>query len=109
MAMTASHSGPQELSETSVYVYGVTWSDGVRRSKAGGVKVEAIEHGDLAAVVSRGPDGPVRAKRRELMRLLDVLQDLFATATVLPLRFGCVFPGPDVVADELLSDRYDEL
>jgi hypothetical protein len=109
MAMTASHSGPQEKSETSVYVYGVTWADAGRLPKIAGVKLEAIDHGDVAAIVSRGPKGPVRTKRRELLRHLDVLQDVFASATVLPLRFGCVFPDRDVVVDELLSERHDDL
>jgi hypothetical protein len=107
MAMTATG--------TSVYVYGVTWADGLRaprarRSKgiAGGA-VGTVEHGELAAVVSPGPDGPVRTKRSELLCHLEVVRDVFESKTVLPLQFGSVFPNRDAVADELLSSRHEEL
>jgi hypothetical protein len=109
MAMTASHSGPQELSETSVYVYGVTWADGAAVPKSAGGDVAVVEQGELAAIVSPAPNGPVRTRRRELMRHLDVLRAVFASKTVLPVQFGSVFPGRAVVADELLSERYEEL
>ena len=104
MAMTASR--------TSVYVYGVTWAEGapLRRSKgiAGGA-VGSLENGELAAIVSPAPDGPVRTKRRELLCHLDVLRDVFESKTVLPVQFGSVFPDSDAVADELLAARHDEL
>ena len=109
MAMTASHSGPQELSETSVYVYGVTWADGAAVPNSAGRDVAVVEQGELAAIVSPAPNGPVRTRRRELMRHLDVLQAVFASKTVLPVQFGSVFPGRAIVADELLSERYEEL
>jgi hypothetical protein len=104
MAMTASR--------TSVYVYGVTWAEGapLRRSKgiAGGA-VGSLENGELAAIVSPAPDGPVRTKRRELLCHLDVLRDVFESKTVLPVQFGSVFPDSEAVADELLAARHDEL
>ena len=104
MAMTASR--------TSVYVYGVTWADGarVRRSKgiAGGA-VATVEHGELAAIASPAPDGPVRTKRKELLCHLDVVREVFESKTVLPLQFGGVFPDGDAVVAELLSARHDEL
>src|SRR5207249_2429665 len=100
MAMTASHSGPQELSETSVYVYGVTWADGAAVPKSAGRDVVVVEQSELAAIVSPAPNGPVRTRRRELMRHLDVLQAVFTSKTVLPVQFGSVFPGRAAVADE---------
>jgi hypothetical protein len=104
MAMTASR--------TSVYVYGVTWAEGapVPQSKgiAGGA-VGSLENGELAAIVSPAPEGPVRTKRRELLCHLDVVRAVFESKTVLPLQFGSVFPDGDAVADELLAARHDEL
>jgi|SRR5438477_4149020 len=99
-------------SQTSVYVYGVTWADGTiarRGSGVAGADVGAVEQGELAAIVSPVPDRFVRARRRDLMSHMDVLADVFASRTVLPLRFGSVFPGPEAVAGELLGTRYEEL
>jgi hypothetical protein len=111
MAMTASRS--RRVSEkTSVYVYGVTWADGTasrRGAGVGGADVGAVEHGDIAAVVSVVPAGPVRATRRDLMRHMDVLQHVFGSATVLPLQFGSLFSDHEVVEAGLLAERYDEL
>jgi hypothetical protein len=111
MAMTASRSR-RVSNRTSVYVYGVTWVEGTssrRGAGIGGADVGAIEHGDIAAVVSVVPNEPVRARRRDLMRHMDVLQDVFATTTVLPLQFGSLFDDRDVVEEGLLAERYDEL
>jgi gas vesicle protein GvpL/GvpF len=97
---------------TSVYVYGVTWIDGAPGrpgAGVGGADVELLEHGELAAVVSVVPEGPVRARRRDLLRHLDVLQDVFASSAVLPLPFGSTFAGGDVVVSGLLGQRYEEL
>src|SRR5919198_2603742 len=99
-------------SQTSVYVYGVTWADGtVARCGAGvaGADVGTVERGELAAIVSPVPDRFVRAKRRDLMSHMDVLANVFASRTVLPLRFGSVFPGPEAVVADLLGARYEEL
>src|SRR5438874_1972806 len=99
-------------SQTSVYVYGVTWADGtVARRGAGvaGADVGTVEQGELAAIVSTVADRFVRAKRRDLMSHMDVLAKAFASRTVLPLRFGSVFPGPEAVAGELLGARAEEL
>ena len=111
MAMTASRSRPVS-GKTSLYVYGVTRAGAAAASRGagiGGADVDAVEHGELAAVVSPVPEGPVRAKRRDLMRHMDVLRDVFAASTVLPLQFGSVFPNVGAVADGLLAQRHDEL
>ena len=95
-----------------MYVYGVTWADGtVARRGAGvaGADVGTVEQGELAAIVSPVPDRFVRAKRRDLTAHMDVVAKVFASRTVLPLRFGSVFPGLEAVAGELLGARYEEL
>jgi hypothetical protein len=98
--------------QTSVYVYGVTWVDGAGARHGAGVSgadVELLEHGELAAVVSLVATGPIRARRRDLLRHMDVLQDVFASSTVLPLPFGSTFGDTDAVVDGLLGERYEEL
>lgn len=99
------------VTEAPAYVYGVTWAD-VGLSSAQGVadtSVRVIEHGELAALVSDLPSAEIRARRRDLLRHADVLQQAFERRTILPLGFGTVFAsGEDVVAD-LLEPRYEEL
>jgi hypothetical protein len=97
---------------TAVYVYGVTWAEAVDALPAAGVAgagVGAVEHGEIAALVSAVPDEPIRARRRDLTRHMDVLQHVHATAAVLPLQFGSVFADEDAVEEGLLSGRYEEL
>jgi hypothetical protein len=98
--------------QTAAYVYGVTWADGarVRHGKGvGGADVHPVERGELAAVVSPVAGGTIRAKRRDLMSHMDVLADVFSAQTVLPLRFGSVFPNEEAVGEDLLAARYEEL
>jgi hypothetical protein len=97
--------------ETPAYVYGVTWASASAPDGEGvvGAPVGSIAHGDLAALVSAVPSTSVRARRRDLIRHSEILQDAFERGTVVPLRFGTVFArGAHVVAD-LLEPRHDDL
>jgi len=99
---------PGTARTTELYVYGVTWAGGSRRRRGAGVAggdVDVVEHGELAAVVSAVSDGPVRAKRRDLMRHMEVLQEAFKQDAILPLQFGSVFPSREVLVEELLVGR----
>lgn len=99
------------VTDAPAYVYGVTWADCALGDAAGvlDTQVSALEHGELAAIVSELPSADVRARRRDLLRHAEVLQQTFEQRTVLPLGFGSVFAsGEDVVA-ELLEPRYEEL
>jgi hypothetical protein len=100
------------VTEAAAYVYGVTWADGARERAEGGVGdtgVRVLEHGELAALVSDLPSADVRARRRDLLRHADVLQQAFEERTVVPLGFGTVFDSGDDVVEELLEPRYEEL
>jgi len=95
----------------STYVYGVGRATAAAPSCRGlaDAPLDVVRHGDLAAIVSSIPSTMVRARRRELMRHSDVLQAAFERDTVVPMRFGTVFPsGEDLVAD-LLEPRHDAL
>lgn len=99
------------VTEAPAYVYGVTWADVVLDAAVGvgEASVRAVEHGELAALVSELPSADIRAHRRDLLRHADVLQQAFERSAVLPLGFGTVFASDgDVVAD-LLEPRYEEL
>jgi hypothetical protein len=94
-----------------VYVYGITRAGASPPRRAGvlGAPVTTIDCGALAAIASLMPDGNVRAKRRDLLRHSDVLQQAFAAGVVLPLRFGTLFPGRQALAGELLTPHQDRL
>jgi hypothetical protein len=104
-------SDPDSATGTPAYVYGVTWAS-ARAPRGDGVvggRIATIRHDDLAAIVSPVPSPTVRARRRDLIRHSEILQDAFERDTVVPLRFGTVFARErDVVAD-LLEPRRDEL
>jgi Gas vesicle synthesis protein GvpL/GvpF len=111
MAMTEERSRLRQEAETALYVYGITWSGGAAGRRGAGVvgaDVEIVEHGELAAIVSPVPDGGVRAKRRDLLLHMEVLQKAFDSQPVLPLRFGTVLRGATNVIDDLLAPRYEE-
>lgn len=99
------------VTEAPAYVYGVTWADGASASAQGvaGSPVRALEHGELAALVSELPSADIRARRRDLLRHADVLQQAFERSPVLPLGFGTVFASGDDVVARLLEPRYEEL
>jgi hypothetical protein len=93
------------------YVYGVTWSGrgGARSAGIRDAAVTTVAHGELSALVSEIGAEPLRAKRRDLLRHSDVLQDAFTSAPVLPFRFGTVLGSPQSVVDHLLAPRHEEL
>jgi gas vesicle protein GvpL/GvpF len=108
---TAETTRESKVGAGNLYVYGLTRSGGpaVPARGIGDAKIELLEHRELAAIVSPVGAGPMRAKRRDLLRHSDVLQQAFAHAPVLPLRFGTVLASDDAVVDELLGARYEEL
>jgi Gas vesicle synthesis protein GvpL/GvpF len=109
--VTATEATPGSRVSGGTYVYGVTWS-GRGAARSAGVRdaaVTSVEHGELAALVSEIGADALRAKRRDLLRHSDVLQDAFASAPVLPFRFGTVLATPESVVEDLLAPRYEEL
>ncbi|HEU5243263.1 MAG TPA: GvpL/GvpF family gas vesicle protein [Gaiellaceae bacterium] len=102
---------PATVTEARAYVYGITWADGARASDEGvlDAAVQVLEHGELAALVSELPSADIRARRRDLLRHADVLQQAFERRTILPLGFGTVFASSGDVVAELLETRYEEL
>jgi Gas vesicle synthesis protein GvpL/GvpF len=99
------------MTHTPAYVYGVTWADGALDGAPGvaDTSVRALEHGELAALVSELPSADIRARRRDLLRHAEVLQQAFERRTVLPLGFGTVFEDEEEVVSELLEPRYEAL
>jgi hypothetical protein len=102
------------MTETEgIYVYGVARAEddlselGPRREDVPEVRV--IELNGLAALVTdAGPDDEA-SMRESLMAHARVLERAAATATVLPMRFGMVFPDDEAVVRDLLEARHDDL
>ena len=98
---------------TRTYLYGVVRRADVRAIRNEGVAgagIVSIDHGEIAALTSAIPGtGEIRARRRDLLRHSDVVQEAFAAGPVVPLRFGTVAASASSVVDDLLAPRHDEL
>lgn len=96
-----------------VYLYGVTRAPAQFPTPAGkgvaGSRVRALEHGALACIVGDVPDESFRARRADLMAHSEVLQEVFESTDVLPLRFGTVFASVDELVTEFLGPNEDAL
>ena len=94
-----------------MYVYGIARAGGEFHVTDGvlGGSVSTLEHRELAAIAGAVSDRTVRAKRRDLLRHSEVLQQAFARDIVLPFRFGIVFPDAQALVDEVLEPRQEEL
>jgi hypothetical protein len=103
------------LRATSVYVYGIIpaanageWpgAPGVGGPDA---NVRALVNGELAALVSALPPGHTPGRREDLDAHRRVLSLAVERGTVIPLRFGMVMEGEDVVRERLLDRHGPEL
>jgi len=94
------------------YVYGVVASTGGWTPAGEGVdgrRVEPVERGAIAALVSDAPTVPVKATRRNLTAHSRVLAEVVAERCVLPMQFGVVMPDREAVREELLDLHADRL
>jgi len=92
------------------YVYGIvragTSLDSVAEAEDGLPDVRLIESGDIAALVSAGPE---RASREVVLGHGRVLEAVLDGSPVIPLQFGMVLKDDDAVHDEILEGHHDEL
>jgi Gas vesicle synthesis protein GvpL/GvpF len=100
---------------TSLYVYGVipaakadAWpgATGIGGESA---DVRVIKHGDLAALVSPLPPDRTPGRREDLDAHRRVLSTAIEHGTTVPMRFGVVMDGEDVVRKRLLDRHRAEL
>jgi hypothetical protein len=93
------------VTDGAVYVYGViTAADAASLPDTGveGSPVRAIREGDLAALVSDVAGGALAAAR-EVRAHWRVLEEVSASTTVLPVRFGTVMEDDGAVREQLLA------
>jgi hypothetical protein len=89
---------------TATYVYGVVPKSSPRTISARGVQgaaVEAVEHGELAALTS--PLQTATLDARDLRAHWRVLHEAFEQGVVLPVRFGTVVESEDAVRREVMD------
>lgn len=107
--------GTTSLQATGLYVYGIIpAAEAGRWPGAAGVggpltKVGTVEAGRLAALVSALPPGHTPGQRQDLDAHRRVLGLAIENGTVIPLRFGMVMDGEDVVRRRLLDRHRPEL
>jgi len=105
--------GRAQLAAPAMYVYGVVSAEDVPEiagpAIGGERSVRAVTSGGLTAIVSDVDSDFVRATREDLQRHMAILEEAAAATTVVPLRFGTVMPGDDVVQAELLNARGEEI
>lgn len=71
--------------------------------------VHTINFGDLAVMASDSPLPRYDNTRRNMMAHMRVLDEAMTEYTVLPIRFDCVAPNPQMVREQLLKARHKEL
>ena len=100
----------ESLSET--YVYGVVRAGGSAPTELeydDAPDLHVVWDGDIGAVVRPAGSGLRAPDKRALTSHARVLQETMSWATVLPMRFGVLMPSDEVVREELLRARRDEL
>jgi hypothetical protein len=113
--MRASAAGTAPRTATTLYVYGV-----IPAADAGGwpetagipapsANVWTIEEGELAALVSALPPDRTPGRREDLEAHRSVLSVATERGTAVPMRFGMVMDGEDVVRERLLVRHASEL
>jgi len=70
--------------------------------------VHTVNFRDMAVVVSNSPDVNFARSRRNMMAHTTVLEEVMEEFTILPVRFGMVAPGSEVIREQVLEARYEE-
>jgi hypothetical protein len=99
--------------EQAVYVYGVVaggeavsiTTDGIERASP----TRLVRHAGLAALVADVPPDPVPTTRHNLSAHAEVLAEAARQTTVVPMRFGVVFPDEGRIVADFLQRSGDEL
>src|SRR5215218_11100359 len=94
--------------QQGLYVYGVIRSDAdigdlARHNGDQAPEVELVESGDLAAIITPAGDEDEASVRDSVLAHARVLERATETATVVPMRFGLVFPDAETIDSELLE------
>ena len=98
--------------ETVLFVYAVVPADHAVPTDAKGVDdnpLEVVQQGPIAAVFSEMTAIRPPGRRADLTAYSAVVEALVPGGAVAPMRFGTVVPDRDVLVNEVLAPRADEL
>ncbi len=110
---TAVINGPDQEQVTHVasgrrYLYAIV-TGGQQRSYPsagiGGMDVETISNGRLAAIVSSVASSKIRPERANLTAHQNVLKQIMADTTPLPIAFGTIAAGPEAIRKILIRNQ----
>src|SRR5579884_1052161 len=93
----------------ALYLYAIMRAPDAARAAAADGKVEAVDHGEISALVSELPEDQLKLRRETILAHADVLQKAFEHGPVLPLRLGTAMLDADSVERELLAPAADAL
>jgi len=98
---------------TGIYVYGLVPADATVDAGIKGVgepprPVRLIPHGDIAALASEVDVDEPLGRPEDLIAHERVLDEVAATAPVVPIRFGSVLRTEDAVVEQLLEPYHDD-
>src|SRR4051794_29101904 len=100
----------EEARAQATYVYGIVRAgaslEAIGDAEDGLPQLRLVEAGDLAALVS---DGPEQATRELVLGHGRVLEAALESSPVVPLRFGFMVTDEDAVREEILEAHHDEL
>lgn len=88
--------------DSGLYVYGVV-RDGELPNPLARRGLRLVENQGLAALVKEVPAEVTRATRRALLDHAEIVEDAFDWTTILPMRFGVVFPDEEALCTQLLE------
>lgn len=96
------------------YIYAIIETDrdiGFGPMGIGGGRNEVctVRHGNLAAVVSASPLTEYPVTRSNTMAHQKVMEEVMKRYPMLPVRFGTVAEGKDIIREKLLKERQEEL
>jgi Gas vesicle synthesis protein GvpL/GvpF len=97
---------------SALFVYAVVPADRELPSDLTGVDdapLGLVHHGPVAAVVGEVSVERPPGRRADLTAYSTVVDALVPGGPVAPMRFGCIVPDRDVVVEEVLAPRADDL
>jgi len=72
-------------------------------------QVHTVCYRDIAAVISESPVAKYSVSRANTMAHQEVMEEVMKYCPILPVRFGTIGEGVELIKEKVLKARYDEL
>jgi hypothetical protein len=102
------------MTQEGQYVYAIIETDqeigfGPMGIGEGSNEVYTVRHGDVGAVISSSPLAEYPVTRANTMAHQKVMEEVMKQYPMLPVRFGTVAEGTDLIKEKVLKGRHEEL